>query len=1135
MNYKNLKLLMEMVQEIEHAHLAGQYAACQEGVVAVCEFIEKVTEKNTKTVAFLDSYYKLLYTVHIGLADVSVLNGIIMAIKKTIRNEFDPGGILMTFEDYKEKLIMPPYEKAKEKHRDVALFGWYFNNNVGGSLTFYALHQLLRSAGFSVYVANAVMGSEYFPVGTHINYDNVRDNYTLTEYYPNERLHEIRKYADYFVVASDQLWRDGFTGLQPEAFFLGCGDDTVKKISVATSFGKATHEFGKEYAKVASWLLNRFDHLSVREASGINILHRLGVRGAKHILDPCFLCDEAEYSTLIRKAKHKFDGAVFGYVLDMNADIENLMERAKNEISPDKNVYLMTTLIATKKDWDTLFDRVNFLADAANSDFLYNIKNAPFVITDSYHGACFCVIYRTPFIVLVNTERGEERYKLFEDIGLASQIILPQNADKAEFITEIDWESAYEKLNKMRESSFEFLENAFGRAFPRNFTAPVSPSVISDLPERDCTGCEGCFNICPENCITMEADNEGFERPKIDAQACTHCGLCVKACTVMQRISDFGDITQKPVYVGYSMDENIRFTSSSGGFFSELAKTVFESEDNVKVYGAGFDKNKNIIEMCVDDFSKLRLLRQSKYAQSKVGTIHRQINSDLRAGISVLFCGPPCYCGALKQFLKVKNTSIENLYLVDWICNSICSPLAYRAYLNELESKNGKIRNVEFRNKQTGWRTFSIRVDFEGTDNYLLAKHMDNPYITGFLAHRLYARKCCSSCHFKGHNRFSDITIADAWGMVMRDSEDYENGVSVAMINTSKGLRLFEKTSPRLYTEKHTYDDMLKGNPSLEISVPMGIFRNYFFSQVEKKPFSQIIHEVQLLNHLRILPQEGNHKSSATVSIVIPCYNAEGFLSRCLDSIHKQTHKNIEIICVDDYSTDKTWDIICDYEKRPREGIRFIALRQNENCGVAAAVELGLKHFTGEYLCWIDSDDYLTDTSIGKRVEALEKNPEYGIVLANSWVADESEPCRATAVVSGNPNDFSLSKWKFEDFLAGKLPFNPIGYMVRGTAFLGVNPKRILYHGREGQNNQLLLPVLYRYKCLYLHEPLGYIVSRSNSITYTEKTPEELQTNYTNILKIIEETLKQMNLSPYQIEKYLNMSYISKVLAELQQ
>ena len=142
------------------------------------------------------------------------------------------------------------------------------------------------------------------------------------------------------------------------------------------------------------------------------------------------------------------------------------------------------------------------------------------------------------------------------------------------------------------------------------------------------------------------------------------------------------------------------------------------------------------------------------------------------------------------------------------------------------------------------------------------------------------------------------------------------------------------------------------------------------------------------------------------VSIITPCYNGEQFVHRLLDSVLEQTYPNIEFIFVNDGSTDNTESIVQSYADRFKNaGISFIYMYQ-ENSGLAATVNRGLMIFSGKYLTWPDSDDFLAKDSIACKVEFLENNPEYKMVRSNGVFIHE-DTLKVAGRISNDENRFS--------------------------------------------------------------------------------------------------------------------------------
>ena len=120
-------------------------------------------------------------------------------------------------------------------------------------------------------------------------------------------------------------------------------------------------------------------------------------------------------------------------------------------------------------------------------------------------------------------------------------------------------------------------------------------------------------------------------------------------------------------------------------------------------------------------------------------------------------------------------------------------------------------------------------------------------------------------------------------------------------------------------------------------------------------------------------------------SIIVPCYNGEKFVDRCFDSILKQKYAHMEVIVVNDGSTDQSELRVLAWNDRFRNaGIQLVYVSQ-ENKGPGGAINTGLKHVTGEYLCLLDIDDELLESAVSTRVAFLKSHPDIDVVRSNGW------------------------------------------------------------------------------------------------------------------------------------------------------
>lgn len=366
---------------------------------------------------------------------------------------------------------------------------------------------------------------------------------------------------------------------------------------------------------------------------------------------------------------------------------------------------------------------------------------------------------------------------------------------------------------------------------------------VTGIKRERCTGCGACDNICPENAIAMRTDSEGFWYPDVDKALCVQCWKCRDVCPVLQ--ADRGDSSERGIknagmgrrniYAAWSKKPEIRYHSTSGGIFSELALDILR--DGGYVSGAAYDACHMVRHQVTDKKEDLAKLRQSKYVQSDMGTVYKDIGNLLSQGEALLFCGTPCQCEGVLCYCKEKSIDTEGLYLIDFICRGSNSPKVYRKFLEELEVRyQSKTRRVWFKNKAHGWNCFSTRVDFENGTHYSEDRYHD-VYIRGYIEENLYIRPSCSACRFKGFRRAADMTLADFWGVQLPGHmQESDGGTSMVMVHTEKGRELWESISPRLYWTKKELADVMAGNECFYHSVKEGRHREEFMEDLDKMP-----------------------------------------------------------------------------------------------------------------------------------------------------------------------------------------------------------------------------------------------------------------------------------------------------------
>ena len=346
---------------------------------------------------------------------------------------------------------------------------------------------------------------------------------------------------------------------------------------------------------------------------------------------------------------------------------------------------------------------------------------------------------------------------------------------------------------------------------------------IEEMLRSACCGCESCANVCPQNCITMTQDAEGFFYPKINHEKCIKCGRCEKVCPSLNAREV--PVKNLPlVLVAINPNEKIRRHSSSGGAFTALSENILN--DGGIIFGAGFDENWHVKHMAAENLDALENLRGSKYVQSRIGNIFKRVKAEVESGRKVLFSGTPCQCAGLKYFL---GKDFENLLIVGVMCHGVPSPLLWESYI-EWRGRGHEISRVNFRSKRFGWTTFQLEITFKDC-GYYSKPNMKDFYIQEFLLNTIL-RPSCSVCKFRFPNLNCDILLGDAWGIQNFAPEVRDNrGASIIIVNNNKGLDYLKKA--RLVVKPINLNALIY-NPFFFIPTPADERRQNFFDDLAK-------------------------------------------------------------------------------------------------------------------------------------------------------------------------------------------------------------------------------------------------------------------------------------------------------------
>lgn len=310
--------------------------------------------------------------------------------------------------------------------------------------------------------------------------------------------------------------------------------------------------------------------------------------------------------------------------------------------------------------------------------------------------------------------------------------------------------------------------------------------MISIKNKSECCGCTACASICTHDAITMEPDALGFLYPKIDVSKCVDCGLCEKVCQFNENYDTTLNLSQPDVYGARHKDMHEVETSRSGAVFIAISDWIL-AHGGV-VYGAGYTDHFRVIHKRAITKEDRDEFKGSKYVQSDLNGVFRQVKEDLKEGRIVLFSGTPCQTSGLNAYVGKRLR--DNLYLIDIVCHGVPGPYIWRDFLDYLEKKqNDKICWVNFRDKQQfGWKAHHETFKFVKTGVH------DEMWFTKTFYQHIMFRHSCGNCYFCNTKRPSDITIADFWGWekTKPDFNKDDKGVSLVLVNTEKGRILWE-------------------------------------------------------------------------------------------------------------------------------------------------------------------------------------------------------------------------------------------------------------------------------------------------------------------------------------------------------
>lgn len=304
----------------------------------------------------------------------------------------------------------------------------------------------------------------------------------------------------------------------------------------------------------------------------------------------------------------------------------------------------------------------------------------------------------------------------------------------------------------------------------------------------------------------------------------------------MQLKGILGDYLVKNKFVRafacYNKDSKIRELSTSGGMFYLFASYIIEKYDGY-VCGAVFDEKYNVIHKVVNEKKELEKLLGSKYPQSKIGEVYKEIKQLIVKNQVVLFCGTPCQVEGIIRYFGGKP---ENLWLIDFVCHGVASPIIWEEYLRK-KTANNEIEGIVFKDKKYGWKHWHVHIKTNKEEYY--EDGVTNLFMQSYLT-KINIRPSCFECPFKGLDRYSDFTIADCWGIGEEDTElNDDRGLSALLVHSQRGLDVFDKLSEAICWKEYDAEVLMKKNWAAFTATERNADRNLFFLYRKKRGTSK--------------------------------------------------------------------------------------------------------------------------------------------------------------------------------------------------------------------------------------------------------------------------------------------------------
>lgn len=679
-----------------------------------------------------------------------------------------------------------------KEHYDVCIAGFWYGANYGSLLNGYAMYRIFKDFGKEVLMLQKPGAEATDPeIKQGHNTRFVHKYYDKDDISPvlsYSQLSELNNYCDCFCAGSDQIWNYNLSF--HENLYLPFVQDKKKIISFSTSFGHKNDKTPDEAKSRIREYLQRYNAISVREQFDVNILHNNYGIAATLLFEPVFCINKKYYDKLAEDSKFsESEPYLLTYILDPTPEKRSAIEYYGKK-SGLKVINILNGVERVWKKNSEILNLPNIIPDVGAEEFLRAFKDAKYVITDSFHGSAFSIIFNKPFLAIGNYGRGYERFiDLLGRLKLTDRLVTdPQNIPLDEkYLEAIDYTETNKIIAREAEKTVKWVKNAIEVPI-EEMVSIILPdkAVTSILDMKMCMGCGACVCACPVDALKLQPDEWGYYRSNIDYEKCINCGKCSKICPALQ-LPENNNLTQPLCYEFMAASDKVLYSSTSGGIFPVASKEIFRK--NGIVSGAAWKDDFSVEHIIIDDVKDLYKLQKSKYLQSFMGTIAKSIKENLDKNIPVLFSGCPCQVAGLKAFL---GKDYSNLLTIDLLCGNSPSTMFFQKYLEEAFPEGVKGYEFRYKTKQEKWHWGYAKITKSNDESVVRFGGAEDNYQRVYHSHTMCAPHC-ENCKYQTVPRFGDITIGDFWGIGGKDrSLDTAKGVSVILCNNEKGKNFID-------------------------------------------------------------------------------------------------------------------------------------------------------------------------------------------------------------------------------------------------------------------------------------------------------------------------------------------------------